>query len=820
MQSVCTGLRVFDLSTIDAGAMTTMVLADFGAEVIRIEPPEETAAQRKPSDLLLNRGKKSVRLDLKSAAGRQEAVRLALACDIVVETMRPGEAEQRGLDYAALSRQNPALIHCSITGFGRTGPLAQVKADDALAMAHAGIYRDQRGWDTTNRPVFRANRDATFFAGMLAVQGIIAALRVRDLTGKGQQVETNLMQALASRQNPAVRWLLREGEELPKESAGSQIKIQAETALPHHLDPRSFTLAGARVECKDGRWIVHSHSEPHFYPAWIEALGLAWTAKEERFKDAPRRFPDQASRDELGKMVRDRMKEKTATEWMAAYVANGDVCGDVIQTTQDALQHPQSVESGIVIEIEDPQRGPIVEVGPLVKISGAPPCLRGSAPRPGEHTEEILKAALAPSPRPAPTGVKPTRPLEGITILESAYYYATPFATALLAELGARVIKVEPLKGDPYRKIYGAGDPVLCLGHNNMVRAMSGKESIALDLKDPRGQKILHALVKKADIFVHNFRLGVPERLGMDYETIRKINPKIMYQYGASYGSTGPHSRLPAIDPVIAAFAGSTAHQAGQGNRPLTETGADPVAAVGCATAMILGLYAKLRTGQSQYVESAMVVSNIYLNYEDALCYEGKPPRRSPDQGQLGLSATYRLYETAPAVDRAAIDPHGNQDPRWVFLAAESDEEFAKFCKVADRADVARDPRFATQEARAANDSALAALIEGVFLTRPALEWEKSLIEAGVGCVMADAMSHFTFLYRDPQAQAIGMMSESHHPEFGGKYWRYAPMVRLSATPAKGGSFCAFGDHTDALLAEIGYDEATRAQLREAGVVA
>jgi crotonobetainyl-CoA:carnitine CoA-transferase CaiB-like acyl-CoA transferase len=114
----------------------------------------------------------------------------------------------------------------------------------------------------------------------------------------------------------------------------------------------------------------------------------------------------------------------------------------------------------------------------------------------------------------------------------------------------------------------------------------------------------------------------------------------------------------------------------------------------------------------------------------------------------------------------------------------------------------------------------LATLIEGVFLTRPALEWEKSLIEAGVGCVMADAMSHFTFLYRDPQAQAIGMMSESHHPEFGGKYWRYAPMVRLSATPAKGGSFCAFGDHTDALLAEIGYDEATRAQLREAGVVA
>jgi crotonobetainyl-CoA:carnitine CoA-transferase CaiB-like acyl-CoA transferase len=234
----------------------------------------------------------------------------------------------------------------------------------------------------------------------------------------------------------------------------------------------------------------------------------------------------------------------------------------------------------------------------------------------------------------------------------------------------------------------------------------------------------------------------------------------------------------------------------------------------------MLALFARHRTGQGQYAESAMIVSNIYLNYEDALYYKGKPRRRPLDKGQYGLGATYRLYETAPIADRSAVPPYANPNPRWVFLAAESDEEFARFCKVADRADLARDPRFATREARAANDPVLVGLLEAVFRTRPAQDWETSLLAAGVGCVTADAMSHFAFLYRDTQAQAINMMSKAEHPAIGGKYWRYAPMLQFSATPGHGGSFCEFDEHTNAILAELGYDEAAVAQLRGSGVIA
>jgi crotonobetainyl-CoA:carnitine CoA-transferase CaiB-like acyl-CoA transferase len=348
---------------------------------------------------------------------------------------------------------------------------------------------------------------------------------------------------------------------------------------------------------------------------------------------------------------------------------------------------------------------------------------------------------------------------------------------------------------------------------------MQGKESIALNLKDPRGREIVHALVAKADVFVHSFRPGVPEALGIDEDTLRKIKPDLVYQYGASYGSTGPYSRQPAIDPVIAAFAGTTEQQAGADNPPLTETGADPVAAAGHAAAMMLGILAQQRTKQGQHVESAMIVSNIYLNCEDALAYDGKPARRSPDRLQLGTGATYRLYETGPAPPTETPAAYENPHPRWVFLAAEQDREFADFCAVAGRDDIAADPRFASRRAREANGAALEELLEPLFKTRSAREWETASLAAGVGCVMADAMSHFAFLHRDPQAAAVNMMARSEHPAFGGTYWRHAPVVGFSKTTGRGRAFCEKGEHTRAILDELGYHRQAITLLKEEGVI-
>jgi crotonobetainyl-CoA:carnitine CoA-transferase CaiB-like acyl-CoA transferase len=551
MPGACAGIRILDFSRGVAGSLATMVLADYGAEVIRVEPSGTDPRSSFPAYLLLQRGKKSITLDLQSPAGRSELLRLVPGVDVIVD--------DPGTDLGDVTTANPALVVCSITGFGSDGPYAGVDANDALVMAKAGIFRDQPGWERDGkRPIYRSCSDGSYFAGMLAIQGILAALRARDLTGRGQRVDLNMLKAITCRQNPQVRWLLRDGEQLPIDrSASTETVSDAINPLAHHRDPREVTLTGMMVQCKDGRWIMHSLSEPHFFPAWIDAVGFAWIWDDDRFKGAPFKFPDDDAKVELVEHLQARMKEKTSSEWMELYLANGNVCADVIQTTQDALRHPQVVATDLVVEFDDPRVGRVLEIGPLAKIPGAPADVSRAAPEPGEHTENLRAADVEPVSLPRPTRDHLAGPLDGITIIEAAYYYATPFATALLAELGARVIKIEPIKGDPYRLLgRGGGDPVTALGHNNMVRAMQGKESIALNLKDERGRAILNRLVAGADVFVHSFRGRVPESLGIDFDTLRAVNPRLVYQYAASYGSEGPYARQPAIDPVIAAFAG------------------------------------------------------------------------------------------------------------------------------------------------------------------------------------------------------------------------------------------------------------------------
>ncbi len=796
MLEATAGLRVLELAEGLAGPLATMILGDFGAEVIRVG-----ADGGGPWRPLVDRGKTSRALDITTPEGVAALRDIVPTVDVIVVGLPGGDIEASGIGYDALRQLNPRLVFCDITGFGNSGPLAHLPADDGLVMARAGMFRGQAGWHTDGRrPVFRASRDGSYFATMLAVQGILAALRVREITGEGQLVSVNMLQGLTCRQNPAVRWLLREGEDLPAESAAAAKRQDDAHTLPHHRDPREANLIGMRVETRDGRWIVHSHTEPHFFPAWIKVLGFDWIWEDDRFKGAPFSFPDDDARVELILKIEARMKEKTAAEWMELYVASGNVCGDVVQTTQEAIRHPQVTASGSTVTVEDARVGTTVQIGPLAEISAVPGDFTGGPPAPDLSDG----------------------PLAGVTIIEAAYYYATPFATALLTDLGARVIKIEPVRGDPYRSLaFGRqdGDPVQNLGHNNMVRAKQGKESIALNLKDPRGKEIIRRLVERADVFIHSFRPGVPESLGIDEATLRAIKPDLVYHYGASYGSTGPYSRQPAIDPVIAAFAGTTAYQAGQGNPPLTETGADPIAAAGHAAALMLGLYAREHTGRGQHIESKMIVSNIYLNIEDALSYDGMIERRTPDYLQFGLGPTYRLYETGPVDPEETFAPYQNPAPQWVFLSADSDDAFARFCAMAGCDDIATDPRFASRAARDANADELAAVLAEVFRTRSAPEWERASVAAGVGCVMADSIGHFAFLHRDPQAAAVSMMTPTVHPSFGGRYWRHAPIVGFSKTPGKAKPFCEKGEHTRRILRDLGYDDEEMTRLKDDEVV-
>ena len=335
-------------------------------------------------------------------------------------------------------------------------------------------------------------------------------------------------------------------------------------------------------------------------------------------------------------------------------------------------------------------------------------------------------------------------PLADIIVLEIATVIAAPLATSLLADLGARVIKVEPITGDPYRHLLPNGELA--------VKTNAGKESICIDLKSEQGRDLLRKLVRRVDALVHNFRPGVPERLGFGYDQARELRPGIVWVALNGYGPDGPSARRPATHPVMGAAAGGAGYQAGAAlgvhcktldeireiSRQLSqanEANPDPSSSVVGASAILLALLASRRHGIGQAVFVDMLTANAWANGDYFLQYEGKPPRSPVDPDLFGLEACYRLYAAKEG---------------WVFLAVPGDRDFARFCAAVDRDDLARDPRFAGREARRQHDEALAAEIASLFQQRDADSWEKHLTERNVGCVRADGASVGEFFSAGP----------------------------------------------------------------------
>ncbi|MBM3141239.1 MAG: hypothetical protein FJZ92_13805, partial [Chloroflexi bacterium] len=689
----CDDLRVIDLSSGAAGGLATMVLADFGADVVKVEPPGGDPARAEPAAPMWLRGKRSVTLDLAGSADDRERLHsLVRRADVVVASFAPGDAGPAGADYATLSALNPALVYCSITGWGPRGPYARYPADRALVAAKSGRMQAFAGVVRREGPAFPAVRSETHAAAQSALSGVLAALLVRDRTGAGQLVETSLLQGL-----------------FPYD-LGTLVRNQLARRYPDHFagDPYAAfsvntmpTLGYQPVMAGDGRWIQFANLLEHLFHASIVALGLTeQVLANPRYASAPRGLTPDAL-EEVRNLMLERVRERPAAEWMHVFHENGNVAADYVGTAQEALFHPDVVANGEVVEIAHPRLGTVRQLGPLARLSETPGRASTLYAEPGQHTAEVLaeppRRVAAPSRANggagAGAGRAPRHPLDGVTVLEFATIIAAPLGASLLADLGARVIKVEPV---------GGGDPMRTLGiglgaYVGAAKMNAGKESLCLDLKSERGQEVVGRLLERSDVVIHNYRPGVPERLGIGYERARSLQPGIVWVSVNGYGPDGPSAHRPSAHPVPGAYSGGALLQSGGGWPPpkedalasldvlreasrqffrANEANPDPNTSVVVASSTLLGLYARRRTGRGQRIFLSMLGANGYANHDDFLAYEGKPPRQTLDAELHGTEALYRLY------------PAGEG---WVFLSARTDREWAALCAAAGRADLAAD---------------------------------------------------------------------------------------------------------------------------------
>ena len=506
MPQVLEGITILDFTRGMPGAIATMVGSDFGAEVIKVEPPGGDPFRSMPGALQWDRGKRSVVLDLKSSQGQAQAQTLAGRADVVIESLRPGVTQRLGIDYDTLRALKPDLVYCSITGFGARGPYAGYKGYEGVVAAKCGRMAAFGGQVEREGPVFSAVQVASHAAALAALRGVVAALYVRDRTGQGQRVETSLLQAITA--YDVYHWITWQ----------MMLKDPERFHGDPTLDPSRLPRVGyLPARTRDGRWMQIASLLQPLFQATLRSIGLGHVLEERRFADAPRLLDE--DRAELVRMMLSRLQERTLEEWMHFFIREAaDVASEPFMTAQQAMDHPQLRHNGHVAEVQDPRVGPMRQLGPLLLMEETPGSVRGPAPEAGRDTAAVL-AGLEESMAAAPAkggAALPGHPLEGVTVLDFSTVIAGPFGGSLMAELGARVIRVETLDGDYMRINYhGLG----------AQKTMAGTESLSVNLKTEQGQAIIHALAARADAVVHNMRPGAPERIGIGYRAAQGDQP-------------------------------------------------------------------------------------------------------------------------------------------------------------------------------------------------------------------------------------------------------------------------------------------------------
>ncbi len=390
-------------------------------------------------------------------------------------------------------------------------------------------------------------------------------------------------------------------------------------------------------------------------------------------------------------------------------------------------------------------------------------------------------------------------PLRGYRVVDVTGVIAGPFATMMLADQGADVIKVEAPHRPDHTRHAGPGEPGLRASYLNNNR---NKRSVSIDVKSDEGREALLKLVATADVFIQNFRPGVVERLGISEPELRAVRPDLIYVSMSGWGENGPFAHKPVYDPIIQALSGLATVQGGSdAERPrlIRTILPDKLTGVTAAQAVTAALAGRAKTGEGQHVKVSMLDSIIAFLW-------------SSDMG----GQTFVGQEVSEQKAATFIDLIYETKDDYISVSTMTDPQWTAFCKVADRENLLTDPRFLTPSLRDENADERLNLIQEALLERPAAEWLKVLDDAGVPC--APVLTRRQMIDH-PQVEASGIVIEYDHAQ-AGRLRQARPAARFESTPTEiRNGAPVLGEHTYEVLGEIGYSEAEIDAMVDANVL-
>ena len=788
--------RVLDLTDSRAD-LCGLVLAGLGADVIKVEPPGGSLARTEPplvcatpSDLAslrfqaFNRGKRSVVLDLDSALGRADLLRLVTSCDFVIENSGPGVMASRGLGFETMRVARPDLVYVVISPFGQDGPYADHHATDLTLAAMGGMMA--LNGDADRRPV-RVSVPQTWYHA--AVDGAVAAMvahHLRVATGDAQFVDVSVQAAVFWTGLNAMIAHAIHGRNFERNGTVLQLSTLVTPLVYPCANGEVVLIATAGTMLPMLPWMVECGAVSQ---EWLDAED--WSSYDERMLSGqPLVHPIEELRAKI--IVFTMMHTKAAL--MAEGLARGVTIAPV-NTAADVLTLDQLTVRDFWSVLELGDGGTVRAPGPFARLSATPLSLLRSAPSVGQHTAEVLGvlAEMGSSRGPIRSKALATRPLPlaGIKVADFSWIGVGPITGKALADHGAHVIRIESENPPDRLRLSGPfKDGIPGINRCQFFGSFNtSKQSLTLNLKTPRGLQIARRMLQWADLCLDSFTAGTMVDLGLGYDVARQLNPSIIMASTCLMGQTGPASQMSGYGYHAAAACGFYEVTGWDDRAPGGPFNAytDTIAPRFLAATLMAALDHRRRTGEGQYIDQAQMESALHFLAPELLDVQltGVSPRR-----QGNFSPTAAPHDAYPCL--------GSDE--WCAIAVETDAQWHSLRAALGFPAWANDPALDTVAGRLAQTELIDERLAGWTAQHQPRALMELLQAAGVPAGMVQRSSDHMV---DPQLAHRNFFRPMEHPEMGivpyeGHSYRIAGYDNGPRFPAP-----CIGEHSYEILSEV-----------------